>query len=112
MTIKTNFKKILVLAWSAGWFIYTVMTIENGFGGLLENWPMLIPALIFTAAALLAFFRARLGGFILLFLGIFLTAGYPLLMAGFKSVLFLAGAIILLGFPPLISGILFLVQSE
>ena len=112
MIINTYFKKILALVWGTGWLIYTVITIENGFGGLLDNWPMLVPALVFIAAALLAFLKARLGGFILLLLGIFLTAGYPLLMAGFKSYLFLAGAIILLGLPPLISGILFLIQNE
>jgi hypothetical protein len=98
------------LLWGGWW---TFFGIASGIG---EGLPVVgvfvhaaVPGLIFLFTALIAWAWELVGGFLLIAESLAVFIGYPFLFRGFSvGVMLLAMA--LLGLPPLISGILFLIS--
>lgn len=113
MEKKINIKKLLPIFWGIGWIIFGLLSGEGSLlTALLNDWKMAIPGLFFLLIALIPISKPRLGAMILLIVGILLFVGYPLLMFNYQSKMITFWGMILLGVPPLVSGVLYLKSDQ
>lgn len=99
----------LALIWAGFWVFFGVASgLSEGLNALAIFIHTLVPGLIFLVFALVAWKWELLGGIVLVFAGIAVAIGYPIMVAGRFPLMTIVFVLLTMALPPLIAGILHL----